>query len=80
MPFSISIPESSGVLVSGWSTEKNLGQWNESALGFLAQNDRSLQETANQKRDILFDFSRVSPGDQPLTKMPEDSEMEIVPL
>ena len=76
----ISIPESSGFFVSGWSPGETLGQWNESAPGFLTQNSRSLHETANQKKDILFDFPRVSPGDQPLTKKPEDSRIEIVSL
>ena len=45
--------------------------------GFLAQNNRSLHETANQKKDILFDFPSLSPGNQPLTKKPEDSGIEI---
>ena len=62
----ISIPESSGFFVNGWSPGETLGQWNESALGFLAQNNRSLHETANQKKYILFDFPRFSSGDQPL--------------
>ena len=35
-----------------------------------------------RKKDILFDFPRVSPGDQPLTKKPKDSgiEIECLPL
>ena len=68
----VSIPESSGFFVSGWSPGETLGQWNESAPGFLAQNNRSLHETTHQKKD------RVSPGDQPLTKKPEDSGIKIV--
>ena len=44
---------------------------------FLAHNNKPLHETSNQKKDILFDFPRVSPGDQPLTKKPEDSGFEI---
>ena len=56
---------------------KTLGQWNESVPGFLAQNNRSLHGTASQEKHILFDFPRVSPGDQPLTKRPEDSGIEI---
>ena len=73
----ISIPESSGIFVSGWSPGETLGQWNGSAPGFVAQNNRSLHETANQEKEILFHFPRVSPGDQPLTKKPEDSGIEI---
>ena len=34
----------------------------------VRRDNRSLYEAANQKQDILFDFSRDSPGDQPLTK------------
>ena len=71
---SISIPESLSFFVSGWSPGETLGQWNESAPEFLAQNKRSLQETANQKN---IDFPRVSPGDQLLTEKPEDSGIEI---
>ena len=63
--------------VSSWSPGEILGQWNESALGCLAQHNRSLHESANEKKDILFDFSRVSPGDQPLPKEPENSGIEI---
>ena len=53
---------------------ETLGQWNESAPGFLAQNNRSLHGTANQNKHILFDFPRVSPGDQPMVKKPEGLE------
>ena len=73
----ISIPESSGFFVSGWSPGETLGQWDRSAPGFPPQNNRALHETANQKKNILSDFPRVSPGDQPLTKKPEDSGIEI---
>ena len=50
----------------------------QSRQAFLSAN-RPLHETANQKKDVLFEFPSVSPGDQPLTKKPEDSEIEIVP-
>ena len=73
----ISIPEALGFFVSGWSPEETLGQWNGSGPGFLVQNNRSLHETANQKKDISFEFPRVSPGDQLLTKKPEDSGIKI---
>ena len=63
----ISYPESSGSLASGWSTGETLG---------------------NSKKNTFFDwlprtglhyfkFPRVSPGDQPVTKEPEDSEYQI---
>ena len=74
----ISIPESSGFFVSGWSPGETLGQWNESAPGLLAQNNRSLHETTNQKKIFIRESLRVSPGDQPLTKKPEDSGIKIV--
>ena len=37
-------------------------------------------QAANQKINFFFEFSRVSPGDQPLAKEPEDSGYEIVVL
>ena len=41
------------------------------------QNNKSLLQTADQKKkNVLFDFPRVSPGDQPLTKKPDDSGIE----
>ena len=46
----------------------------------MAQNNWPLHEKVNQKKDILFDlldFPSLSPGDQPLTKKPEDSGIEI---
>ena len=30
------------------------------------------------KKDILFEIPRVSPGDQPLTKKPEDSGTRLI--
>ena len=54
-----------------------LGQWNGSVPGFLVQNNSLLHKAANEKRDILFDFPRVSSGNQPLTKKPEDSGIKI---
>ena len=34
---------------------------------------------SQSEKYVLFDFPRVSPGNQPLTKKPEDSGIEIVP-
>ena len=56
----ILIPEPSGFFVSGGSPEETLGQWNRSVPGFLAQNNRSLHETANQKNNSLFEFPSLS--------------------
>ena len=53
----ISIPESSGFFVSGWSPGETLGQWDESEPGFLGQNNRSLHETANQKERYFIRFA-----------------------
>ena len=36
------------------------------------------RQPIKKKNDILFDFSRVSPGDQPLTKKPEDSGTRLM--
>ena len=74
----ILIPESSGLFCHQWAPGETLEQWNQSAPEFLAQNNSSLDRTANQnKKDILFEFPRFSPGNQPLTKKPEDSGIKI---
>ena len=72
--YAISYPMSSGSLASGWSPIWGTGT------GIFAKHNpvvkmqvkgRTVNKTANPK--IFFpDFSRVSPGDQPLAKEPED--------
>ena len=46
---SISYPESSGFLVSGWSPVETLRYWNFITAGFLRQNNGSRYGTANRK-------------------------------
>ena len=41
---------------------------------------RVVTRNSQSKKDILFEFPRVSPGDQPLTKMSEDAAIEIETL
>ena len=41
---------------------------------------KSCYTKRQSKKDILFEFPRVSPGDQPLTKMSEDAAIEIETL
>ena len=42
----------------------------------MAKNNASRNGPANKKNN-LFEFSRVSPGDQPLANEPEDSAYDI---
>ena len=39
--------------------------------------DKTMQAVTEQKKIIFFEFSRISTGDQPLAKEPEDSWYEI---
>ena len=68
---SISYPESPGSLASSWSTGETLRNGNFITAGFLRYGE------ANQNNFFFFDFPRVSPGNQPLAKEPEDSGYEI---
>ena len=70
----ISYPESSGFLVSGWAPVKTLEYWN-----FVTAKWKSLQGSQSKKL-ILFEFPRVSTGMHPLTKKPDDSGYEIATI
>ena len=71
----ISYPESSGFLASGWSPGETLE--NSKKIAFF---DWLLLVLFYHRNPtvIKFHYPRVSPGDQPLTKEPEDSGYEIV--
>ena len=75
----ILIPETSGSLLSAVGRLERL--WDNgidrSASGFLVQNSQLLHKKVNQKKEILFEFPRVSSGDQLRTKKPEDSGIKI---
>ena len=73
----VSIPESSGFFVSGWSPGETLGQWNGSAPGFLAQDNRSLHETANQNKIFYLSPQSLSKWPTAEKKKPEDSGIKI---
>ena len=73
----ISIPESSGFFVSGWSPRETLGKANKIYFFWLAVSCNGLLFCARNLGTLLFHCPRVSPGDRTLTKKPEDSEIEI---
>ena len=76
--WSISYPESSGFLVSGWAPWETLGNWKKfKFFDWLLRNGLRMHcFTAEILRLLKFQFprSRVSPGVHPLTKKPEDSD------
>ena len=74
---SISNPESSGYLASGWSPGETLGYWNFITAGILWLKTMQAVMGRPIKKNNFFEFSRVSPGDQPLAKEPEDSGYDI---
>ena len=76
----ISYPESSGSLASGWSSGETLG--NSKKKKFFDWLPRDNLHCFYRRNPVVikFHFPRVSPGDQPLAlaKEPEASGYEIV--
>ena len=66
--------ESTGSLTSGWSSGRDSG--NFITAGFLWQTKQAVR--GSQSKHLIFsELSRVSPGDQPLTKESKDSRFQI---
>ena len=57
----------------GWSPGETLGNWNFSYRRISAVKQCKPLRSSQSKNLNIFDFLRISLGDQPLTKEPEDS-------
>ena len=77
----ISYPESSGFLVSGWAPVETLARVLEFCYRKISAVKQWKSLQGSQSKNLnFFEFPRVSTGAHPLTKKPEDSGYEIASL